>query len=436
MNVSATQYPWRSLLLAVGLLLTGYSGLCATACADDWPQWRGQNRDGVWADTSTLEKFPASGLTIRWRVPVSSGFSSPIVASGRVYQVDAELNKPNATERIRCFEALTGKPIWNHSIQTTYPARAFEPGNLGGPNATPIVQAGKLYTLGRRGHLLCFDAATGKILWQKNLEKEYGTKEFLGTPSPLIEGSLLILDLGHRPDASLIAFNKDTGKEVWKGFDEGQMCSSPIIVTAAGQRQLIAWTQAAVLSADPATGKLLWRERFNVGGATGISTPICRGNQLLVAGLMLELDAEKPAAKVLWPISRSSTRRILSNTSTAAFIGEHIYSARSTGDLVCLDRLTGEQVWESVKATAPGRGSSIHITPNGDSALLFTDTGELVRARLTPKGYQELTRTLLIKPNYVFEGRKVAWTFPAYANKHIFARNNAELICASLEAAR
>lgn len=401
--------------------------------ADDWPQWRGVHRNGVWAETGTLEKFPASGLKVRWRAPVSMGFSSPIVADGRVYQVDAELANPNATERIRCFDAGTGKPIWNHSIRTTYPARAFEPGNLGGPNATPIVQNGKLYTWGRRGDLICFQADTGKILWQKNLEKEYGIKQFLGTPSPLIEGALLILDMGHRPDASLIAFDKETGKEVWKGFDEAQMCSSPIVVEAGGRRQLIVWTQGSVISVDPTNGQPFWRERFNVGGTIGISTPIARGNLLLVAGLMLELDADKPAARVLWPKSRASTRRILSNTSTAAIIGDHVYSALSSGELVCLDLKTGEKVWETDKVTAPGRGSSIHITPNGDSAFLFTDTGDLVRAKLMPDGYQELTRTTLFKPNYVFEGRKVAWTYPAYSNKHIFARNNEELICASLE---
>lgn len=424
----------RQLLrLALLTILCGPFLAGTLAYSDDWPQWRGPNRDGVWKETGLPEKFPAGGLPIRWRAPAGNGFASPVVAQGRVYLIDAELTRPQAQERIRCFDEQTGNQIWQHIDRVTYPERAYAANNLGGPNATPIVQNGKLYTLGRRGLLRCFDAATGKILWERNLEKDFSTKEFSGTPSPLIEGRHLILDIGGKPDASLAAFDIDTGADVWKALDELQMCSSPTLVEAGGRRQVVVWTQSSVSSVDPANGKLLWRERFLTGGLTGISSPTYLGKRLIVAGLMLELDSDKPGARVLWPKTRAVDRRILSNTSTAALQGDHVYSARSSGQLVCIDAQTGEQIWETDKVTAPGRGSSIHITLNGSTALLFNDRGELIRAKISPEGYAELSRTQLIKASYVFEGRKVVWAYPAYANGCIFARNTEEMICASLK---
>ncbi len=147
---------------------------------------------------------------------------------------------------------------------------------------------------------------------------------------------------------------------------------------------------------------------------------------------MFQLGADKPAARVLWPGSRAPSRRVFSHTSTALFLGDHLFSAKSSGELVCLEAATGEQVWESAKVTDLKNGASIHLTQNGDSVLLYTDRGELIRARLTPRGYEEIGRVAVLGPTFPFAGRKVAWSPPAYANRHIFARNGKELICASL----
>jgi outer membrane protein assembly factor BamB len=345
--------------------------------------------------------------------------------------------RPKAKERVSCFEETTGKRIWSHSYDVAYPDWALTPGQEGRPTATPIVQNGKVYTVGNKGDLLCFDAFKGDILWQKNLEKEYQVQEFAFSASPLIEDDLLILCIGSYPDplkSSVIALDKNSGKEVWTTPTEGLTNSSPLAITAGRKRQVIIWTQGSVTSLDPATGKVYWREKLKTSADAAISTPVFYKNQLLIGGLMLKLDADTPAASVLWPDSKAVSRRVLSNTSTALIQGDHVFSAKSSGELVCLDASTGNEVWETDKVTDLRGGASIHLTPNGDAVFLYTDKGELIRAKLTAKGYKEISRTQLLKPTGVFAGRKVAWSPPAYANRHVFPRNDEELICVSLAA--
>lgn len=412
-----------------------FASLLLASYADDWTQWRGANRDGVWNETSILRSFPHDGLKVRWRAPMGPGWSSPIVAQGRVYVTDSELTRPKARERIHCFDEASGKVFWTHAYEVDYPEWAFEQAQGGGPRATPIVADGRIYSLGGVGHLCCLDARTGDAIWKRNLAADYQVKEFTGiTGSPLIEGNLLIMCIGGKPAACVVAFDKATGKEVWRALDEPPGYSSPIVITAGGTRQLIVWTGASVTSLNVATGESFWREKFVTVSEYAVSTPVQFGELLLVGGLMFKLDADKPAASVLWPESKSSKSRVLSNVSTAMIRDGHVYSARSSGHLVCLDARSGRQLWETDKVTGLQSGANIQLTANGDSVLLFNDRGELIRARLTPAGYDEISRVALIEPTSPFAGRKVAWPPPAYANRHVFVRNDKELVCASLEA--
>jgi outer membrane protein assembly factor BamB len=292
-----------------------------------------------------------------------------------------------------------------------------------------------LFTLGSLGNLFCLDAARGEVVWEKNLAKEYGVKEFTGiTASPLIEDGLLILCICAKPVAGVVAFDKNTGNEVWTALDDSFTYSSPIVLEAGGKRQLIVWTQEAVTSLDPTTGQTWWREQIRTPGDQAVSTPVFSHERLLIAGLMMKLDADKPAASVLWPERRTVSVRILSNTSTALLLGDFVFSAKTSGELVCLDASTGEQVWQADSVTDLMNGSSIHLTPCGDAVFLFTDKGDLIRAQLTREGYREISRVHLLEPTSPYGGRMCAWTPPAYANRHIFARNDGELVCASLAA--
>src|SRR5262245_21412654 len=399
--------------------------------AGDWPQWRGPNRDSVWAESSIVDSFPASGLKVRWRVPVGPGWSSPVISQRRVFLTDSELARPVARERVLCFEEATGKPLWTYAYEVAYPDWAFTKNQEAGPTSTPIVEADKVYALGGNGHVHCFDVK-GKELWQRRLDKAYEIQVLICRASPLIDGNRLILFTGAKPGACVIALDKDSGNVIWKALAESVTNSSPIIVTAGGRRQLIVWTQESVTSLDPATGKTYWRFPVLTSNNDANSTPVFHKGLLLIGGLMRQLAADKPAASLLWPQTKVVSQRVLSDTSTALFRDEYIYSAKSSGLLVCLDAHNGKQVWQTDKVTDLKRGASIHITAHGGRAFLYTDRGELILAVLTPKGYSEIGRTRVLEPVYPFAGRKLTWSLPAFANGHVFARNEKELVCMSL----
>jgi outer membrane protein assembly factor BamB len=252
--------------------------------------------------------------------------------------------------------------------------------------------------------------------------------------SPLVDGDLVILQVGGKPDACVVAFNRKSGKEIWRSLNETAGHASPMIVKAGGRRQLIVWTTQSVSSLDPATGQLFWRELFSAGSSGAVATPVFSGNQLLVSGLMLKLDDKKPSASVLWPESRVATRRILSGTSTPLLQAGYVYSLNPAGNLVCLEADTGRQIWETDQVTREKKGSSacMHMTVNGRSVFIYNEVGELIMAHLSPEGYEEICRTTLLEPTYAFGGKKLTWAAPSFANGHVYARNEKEIICASL----
>jgi outer membrane protein assembly factor BamB len=407
--------------------------LAGEVLAADWPQFRGPHRDGSWDETGILESFPKEGLRICWRHPVGGGFSSPVVSEGRVFVSDVELIKPIARERVHCFEEKSGKTLWVYAYEEKYGDWAYDPERGAGPTATPIVEGNRIYVVGANGATHCLDVKTGAVIWRKNIGQEYQVAEMSCRPSPLIEGSLLIVFTGAKPSASLLALDKERGKEVWKALDDPVSNSSPIVITLAGKKQLIVWSDSSLASLDPLSGQVYWREPMTTSNNDSIATPILQGNELLVSGLMVELSPDPPKASFRWPENRVPTRRILSNTSTPFRRGQYIYACKSPGDLVCLEAASGKQVWSTNVVTKVKNGSAINITPQGDGFFLFTDEGNLIRAKLSPTGCEEISRTHLIDPTWPFAETKYVYAPPAFANKRVFARNEAEIVCASLE---
>jgi outer membrane protein assembly factor BamB len=195
--------------------------------AKDWPQWRGPNRDGVWTETGILQTLPARGPKVLWRAPIGPGWSSPVVARGRVYVTDMRLDRPKAWERIQCFKESTGRLVWRRETELPYPDWAFIPEHGGGPAATPMVEDGRVYSLGRNGEVVCLDARNGKVIWRIPLRQKYEIVELSCRGSPLIDGNLLIVLTGGRPGASVVALDKRTGQEIWKSLDDTVSNSSP-----------------------------------------------------------------------------------------------------------------------------------------------------------------------------------------------------------------
>jgi outer membrane protein assembly factor BamB len=420
--------------MTIAILMLGL----AVLRAEDWPQWRGPRRDAVWQETGLLESFPTNGLKVLWRVPIGTGFSSPCIVDGKVYVTDSQVTRTNARENVRCLDAVTGRKIWTHTYDVVYPEYGADPEHPFGPHATPVVADGKIFALGRMSDLLCLDARTGRVLWHNNLPKQYGTTEDLRgfSCSPIIEGKLIIIAIAKSPQASIVAFDKDSGRQVWEALDEIPSNSSPIAITAAGRRQLIVWAYKSVASLDVATGKNIWRQELPTPGAYPVPTPVWREDRLLLSGLMLRLNSDKPGVSILWPEELRPLRIYVSDTSTPLLQHGLVFSPISKGHLVCLDATTGKQLWQADQVTESKSGASIHLTsvPSIRSVLLFTDRGDLILSRLTANSYQEISRFHLLEPTSEFGPRKMAWVPPAYANRCVFARNDKELVCASLAA--
>ena len=345
-----TSRPCRTTTVAIMAL-----SLAAALRAEDWPQWRGLHRDAVWHETGILESFPREGLKILWRVPVGVGFSSPIVAQGKVYVTDSHVTRTNARENVRCLDAATGKAIWVHTYDVVYPEYGADPDHPFGPAATPVIANGKIYTYGRMSHLFCLDALAGRVLWSHDLPKEYETMEDLRGPncSPIVESNLVIVAIAKSPQSSIVAFDKDTGRQVWEALDEIPSNSSPIVITAAGRRQLVVWAYKSVAALDPATGRILWRQPVNTGPTYTVATPVWKEDWLLLGGLMLKLAHDKPGVSIVWPDELKPSLIHVSDTSTALIQDGLVFSPTSKGQILCLEAAAGRQLWQADSLSSP-----------------------------------------------------------------------------------
>ncbi len=406
--------------------------------ADDWPQWRGPTRDGWWRETGIVSRFSAPQLPAVWRVPIGSGYTSPTVCNGLVYVSD-RVTTPAEKERVLCFDARTGERKWSHDYDCVYRRVSFP----AGPRAAITVRDGRAYALGTMGHLHCCDARTGDVLWQHDLHTEYRARipTWGISAAPLIEGDLLIVQIGGRPDACLVAFNRVSGKEVWRALKDRCSYSAPVVIDQAGQRVLACWTGDRVVGLEPETGKLFWEHPFpSPKMVIGVADPIVDSNRLLISdffdgSLCLQLAEDRLAATKLWRRKGPSEKRtdsLHAMIGTPVLDGDLIYGVDSYGEFRCLRADTGDRVWEDTSLLPKLRWGTIHIVRNADKAWLFTEKGDLVIARLTPTGLQVLSKTHLIDPTRKQHQRGVCWTHPAFANRHVFIRNDQELLCASL----
>ncbi|MCL5097516.1 MAG: PQQ-like beta-propeller repeat protein [Candidatus Omnitrophica bacterium] len=422
--------------------------------ADDWPQWLGPHRDGIWRETGIVKSFPPGGPPVLWRTAIGTGFAGPAVTQGRVFVMDRTVepggsNPANPTakkegtslERVLCLDDKDGQILWKYA----YPC-AFNISYPSGPRTTPAVDHGKVYTLGAVGDLCCLEAGNGQVVWSRQLRKDYGVDSpvwgFAG--HPLVDGKKLIC-LVRGDGSTVVAFDKDTGKELWRALSarEPGYCP-PVIYEAGGKRQLIVWDPESVNSLDPETGKVYWSIPFAVNTGMSIATPRRLGDLLLVTcfyngSLMLRLADDQPAATELWRGRSNSEIKTdgLHSVFCTPFIEDgYIYGVCSYGQLRCLKAGTGERVWETYAATGGKheRWASAFIVKNGDRFFLFNEKGDLIIAKLSPKGYDEISRAHLLAPTNSMPGRDVVWSHPAFANRCMYARNDKEIICVNLGA--
>jgi outer membrane protein assembly factor BamB len=439
-------------------------GVALSLRAEDWPQWRGTSRDGVWREEGIREHFPPDGLPVRWRTPVGLGFSGPAVAHGRVYLTDRVLDaaasadvktqwnyrdKSAGRERVVCLDAGTGKLLWTRD----YPCRyALAYGS--GPRATPTVSGEQVYTLGAMGDLCCLDAESSHLVWRKNLALDYGVEVPLyGFASPpLVDGDRLIAMVGGAGHA-VVALDRHSGREVWRSgsASEPGYCA-PLLRTLGGRRQLVVWHADALAGLEPESGKLLWSIPHPIKVGMAISTPAIEGNRLAVSSQfegtwMLEFQPGRAEPAILWQASAGTAperewKKTGFNTtlSTVLLLGGYVYGVSLYGETCCLDGQTGRRVWTTLEPTSGGRvprerWSTLFMVPHADKVFIFNEKGDLILAQLTAAGYREISRAHLVDADMLSAGsggRKVVWSHPAFANRCVYARNAHEIVCVSL----
>jgi outer membrane protein assembly factor BamB len=427
------------LMVLIGLLhLT-------TVSAEDWPQWRGPERNGLWREDGVTAKLPAE-LPRKWTAPLGPGYSGPTVANGRVYVTDRQ-TKPTEGERILCFDEGTGKPLW----KVEYPAPYGSIGYQAGPRASVTVDDGLAFALGATGVLHCLDASSGEIRWKRDLAADYEIEMPIWgiAGAPLVYKDLVVLHIGGK-EACVVALHRKTGEHAWKALNDRAQYTAPVLVKQAGKDVVLVWTGDSVAGVDAADGQVYWRYPWKPRNMPiGIATPVIEGDLVFFTSfydgsLMLRLTEQggQPAFEKVWQIAgrdERNTEALHSIISTPVMREGYIYGADSYGELRCLDAKTGERIWEDLTATPKARWSNIHFVERAtggklQETWLFNERGELLTGQLSPKGFTEISRGKLIEPTQeqLRQRGGVSWSHPAFANRCVFIRNDKELVCASL----
>lgn len=390
------------------------------AAADDWPQWLGAKRDGASTETVKPWKEP---LKILWQQPVGEGHGGPVIAKGKVY---LHARTPGKNEEVLAvFEAESGKPIW----KTTYPRKETQIAFGNGPRGCPCVDDGKVYTFGISGILACYDANADKILWQVNTAKEYSPPGLIFgcSCSPIVVDGKVIVNVGAK-GASIVAFDKNTGKEAWKQLSDGASYSSAITFGQGKTQQVIFLTAKGLVGLSPKDGSILWQQPLVDAILESSTTPVVVGDILFGTsitfgglGLRLEEDQGKPAVKKLWANSNLncyfSTPVSVGKDSLYLVTGSLI---QKTAVLRCVDPATGKELWSK------GKVGTYHasLLCTGDSkVLLVEEPGNLVLLDHSRKEYAELCRAKICGNT---------WAHPALANGKLYIRDAQNLICVEM----
>lgn len=407
----------------------------------EWPDWRGKNRDAVWNESGVVEKFNSPVIEKKWSVPIGPGYSGPTVAHGRVYVTDRpEKARNSEVERILCFDAQTGEQIWEHEYACEYVGVGYP----AGPRASVVINDRKAYSLGTMGDLFCLDAGNGQVVWSRDLNTEYEINmPIWGIAStPLIVDDKIIVHVSGSDNACVVAFNKNTGEEIWRNLGDRAGYSAPVLIEKNGNRVVVNWTEHSLSGLNPETGELYWRFPWKTGSGMSISTPVLFNDHIFVSAfysgsLLVKLGDDYKTAEKVWQRSGENERNtdaLHCVMNTPVIIDGYIYGVDSYGELRCLEMATGDRIWEDQTAVKHGRWANIHFIQKDDKIWMFNEQGELIISELSPNGFNEISRAKLIEPTKKQLPRGVTWSHPAFANRHVFIRNDKELLCADLSA--
>ena len=398
-----------SRLLGCAVLVACAGAAAAQSSPQDYPQWRGLNRDGAASAFAEPASWPDT-LTRRWKVDVGVGYATPLVVADTVYV----FTRRNETEVMTALEAATGKERWHTSYPAPYAPATPAAAHGVGPKATPLFHNGRLFTLGITGIASAFDSSTGKIAWQTPAAPEhpsYGT-----AVSPVAEKDLVIVHPGnHGP---LTAFDAETGAVRWTGNDRGAY-ASPIIVALGGIRQVVTMTQESVLSVSLSDGARLWEYPWQSRATPSAITPILYDETLIVSSQAMGVTALKPTRRGdKWTVDPVwETKEVSLFLSNPVIVGDTLFglSEKARGQFFALDARSGKLLWLG----PPRQASNTAVVKAGGLLLLLNDDAELIVARSSRNGFEPLKRYTVAD--------SATWAQPAVSGSRVFVKDVSSL---------
>jgi len=377
--------------------------------ADEWPQFRGLHRDGVSAETGLLATWPAQGPKVLWRQPLGEGYSALSVTGGRIYTMYGEGDAEYAV----ALDAATGKQLWRSRVGPKWVDRF---GN--GPRSTPTIDGDLVFVLGAKGDLAALSTADGTVRWARDLKKEYGAKppQWGVSTSPLVEGRLLMVNVGGE-GVSLVAFDKQTGKEVWRTQSGAAGYSAPLSFTVGDVRQVLFFNANGLAAVAPSDGRLLWKQEWKTDWDVNASTPIfvapdkvfvSSGYGKGAAMLRLVPGETGIAVEEVW------SNRELKNRFSSSVLHDGFIYGFDEKIFKCIDVSDGETRWRQRDF---GHGSL--IVADG-RLIVLGDSGRLALVEATAEAYREQGAVQL------FQGK--TWTMPTLADGKLYLRDEKEIV--------
>jgi outer membrane protein assembly factor BamB len=398
---------WRQSCCAGRIALCVFlmvANLCL-ARASDWPQWRGPNHNGISEEKNWFSPWPDSGPAQAWSVQVGTGFSTVAVQDGRVFT----MGNRNDVDTVFCLDAETGEEIWSHSYPCNLQPRFYE----GGPSATPTVHGDRVYTFSKKGHIHAFKAASGEVLWSRNLREDLDLElpEWSFAGSPLIHEKLLILNAG----SAGTALHKDTGEIVWTSGKTRSGYATPVPFQLNGKPAVAIFSATALVAVRPASGEVFWEYPWKSPRDINAADPIIFEDKVFISSesgsALLQMNEEE--AILLW--RHADLMRNYFNP--AVLIDGYLYAIDGTThrptSLTCINFDTGEVQWSQ-----PGFGSGALMA--ADNKLIIFDKGELTIVEAGPEQFTLLARSQIM-------GGK-CWTVPVLADGRIYCRNATGLL--------
>jgi outer membrane protein assembly factor BamB len=368
-------------------LMVGCVVLLIASCvfAQDWPQWRGPNRDGKVSGFTAPREWPKE-FTQKWKVTVGSGDATPALVGNKLYV----FTRQGEDEVILCLNAHSGKELWKskYAAQAVTGAAARHPG----PRSSPAVADGKVVTIGVGGVLSCLDAATGKVVWRKDPFPKV-VPRFFTAMSPIVVDGMVIAHLGGQGNGAIIAYDLAAGNEKWRWSGEGPEYASPALLTVGGTKQIVTLAEKSIVAVGVADGKLLWSLPFMpVSRAYNAATPIVDGQTVIYTGagrgakaVRIEKQGDGFAAKELW-----SNPDLAPQFNTPVLKDGLLFGLSNRGNLYCINARTGKTAWTD--ETSRGRGGFAAILDVGSCLIALPSSSELIVYKPSGSGYSELAK--------------------------------------------